>query len=547
MSLSKQELFDRIRRDSWQQKLSIRALSRKYGVHRRLVREALTSSMVAPRKMPRRVSPRMEPYKKTVDKWLREDLEAPRKQRHTAKRIGARLEEEFGVTLAYTTVRDFVTVRRRAIAEEAGAPAEAFLTRHNALGADAEVDFGEVWVRLGGAEEAVKCHLFAFRLAYSGKAVHRISRSQGQQAFFEGHVHALNVLGGVPAGQVRYDNLTPAVKKVIFKSRSREENERWTRFHEFHGFVPFYCEPGLRGAHEKGGVEGQVGYFRRNYLTPVPRVESLEELNAHIAACEEKENARRIGSRIRTIAQDFDREFPHLLPLPPEPFETALTLTPRVDRYGMITVKMCRYSVPVRLIDRNVTVRLTGDALIVFDNRREVARHPRLIGRGLEHLVLDHYLEALLLKPGALDRSQALHQARTEGTFTAEHEAFWALTKRQLGESDGTKVLVKVLLLHRHQPHADVLAGLRAALSVGSCNDDIVALEARKAAQAAGRAPTVTAAPSRVLPEPADLGPPQVSDLASRRPAQPLPEDDRPLPRLEQWDQLLSLRRKETS
>lgn len=89
--------------------------------------------------------------------------------------------------------------------------------------------------------------------------MHRISRSCGQQAFFEGHVHALTTLGGVPAGQVRYDNLTPAVKN---------------------GLAPFYCEPGLRGAHEKGGVEGQVGYFRRNYLTPVPQVDSLDELNA---------------------------------------------------------------------------------------------------------------------------------------------------------------------------------------------------------------------------------------------------------------------------
>lgn len=107
MSLSKQELFDRIRRDSWQQKPLIRALSRKYGVHRRLVCEVtLTSSMAASRKAPRRVSPRMEPCKKTVDKWVRENLEAPRKQRHTAKRIGARLEKEFGVTLACTTVRD---------------------------------------------------------------------------------------------------------------------------------------------------------------------------------------------------------------------------------------------------------------------------------------------------------------------------------------------------------------------------------------------------------------------------------------------------------
>jgi hypothetical protein len=111
-------VFDRIRRDSWQLKLSIRALSRKYWVHRRLVREALASPVTKPRKRPVRISPRMEPYKKTVDEWLRADLEAPRKQRHTAKRIGTRLEEEFGVTLPYTTVRDFVTARRRAIAAE---------------------------------------------------------------------------------------------------------------------------------------------------------------------------------------------------------------------------------------------------------------------------------------------------------------------------------------------------------------------------------------------------------------------------------------------
>lgn len=104
------------------------------------------------------------------------------------------------------------------------------MTRHNALGADAEVDFGDVYVDVAGRR--TRCYLFAFRLAYSGKAVHRISRSCGQQAFFEGHVHALTTLGGVPAGQVRYDNLTPAVKKVVFRSRSREDNPRWTAFHD---------------------------------------------------------------------------------------------------------------------------------------------------------------------------------------------------------------------------------------------------------------------------------------------------------------------------
>lgn len=170
MSLSKQELFDRIRRDSWQRQLSIRALSKKCGVHRRLVREALASPVPKPRK---------QPYEKTVHDWLCADLEAPRKQRHTAKRIGTRLEEELGVTLPYNTVRDFVTARRRAIADEGGAPAEGYLVRHNVPGADAEVNFGEVWVDPAG--QRGKCYLFAFRLAYSGRAVHRISRSCRQQ------------------------------------------------------------------------------------------------------------------------------------------------------------------------------------------------------------------------------------------------------------------------------------------------------------------------------------------------------------------------------
>jgi transposase len=339
MSLSKQELFDRIRRDSWQRQMSIRALSKKYGVHRRLVREALSSPVPTPRRRPVRTSPRMEPYKKTVGAWLRADLEAPRKQRHTVRRIVARIEEEFGEAIPYPTVRDFVAARRKEIAAQTGAPVAAFVTLHNVLGADAEVDFGDVYVDLAG--QRTRCYLFAFRLAYSGKAVHRISRSCGQQSFFEGHVHALTTLGGVPAGQVRYDNLAPAVKKVVFHSRSREENPRWTAFHEYYGFTPFCCEPGLRGAHERGGVEGQVGYFRRNYLTPVPQVDSLDELNAQLAEFEAKEDERRIGARMRTIAQDFAREAGHLLPLPDDPFTTGITLTPRVDRCGLITVKMC--------------------------------------------------------------------------------------------------------------------------------------------------------------------------------------------------------------
>ncbi|MEU4172809.1 hypothetical protein AB0F46_38735 [Streptomyces sp. NPDC026665] len=113
----------------------------------------------------------------------------------------------------------------------------------------------------------------------------------------------------------------------------------------------------------------------------MPQVDSLDELNGRLAEFEAKEDERRIGARMRTIAQDFAREAGHLLSLPEDPFATSITLMPRVDRYGMVTVKMCRYSVPVRFIDRKVIVTLTCDDLTVYDGRREIARHRRLTVR----------------------------------------------------------------------------------------------------------------------------------------------------------------------
>ncbi|WP_328459351.1 IS21 family transposase [Actinoplanes sp. NBC_00393] len=546
MPLTKNELFRRIRSDAVLEELSIRALARRHGVHRRLVREALASAEPTPRRHPVRRSPRLDPVKKTIDEWLRADLEAPRKQRHTARRIKDRLAEEVDVDVAYSTVRDYVSMRRRQIAAEAGAPMDGFIIRHNRPGADAEVDFGEVMVCLAGT--MTRCHLFAFRLAYSGLAVHRVTVSCGQEAFLEGHEYAFDLIGGIPAGQIRYDNLSSAVRRVVFRSRSRVENPRWEAFREHYGFTAFYCIPGLEGAHEKGGVEGQVGYYRRNRLTPVPTVATLEELNQRLAAADLDDRDRKIRLRTRTVGEDFAAEAALLARLPAEKFGASLTLRPRVDREATVTVRMNDYSVPARFIGRKLQVVLGTTEVVVSDGRTEVARHPRLPGRGGQHLLLDHYLEILLRKPGALAGSEALDQARREGTFTTDHEAFWAAAKVATDdEAAGTRELIQVLLLHRHMRGADVTAGIRAALSVGTATADVVAVEARKAAQNAGRSPTIAAgpppAPPPPLPPPA---PPPVTEQTLQRVAQ-LPADHRPPPDLNRWDQLLHHRRKESS
>ena len=106
--------------------------------------------------------------------------------------------------------------------------------------------------------------------------------------------------------------------------------------------------------------------------------------------------------------------------------------------------------------------------------------HPRLIAAGAEHLELDHYLEILSRKPGALPGAAALAQARASGAFTAAHQGFWDRARARLGDGAGTRALIEVLLLHRRMPAAQVTAGIRAALAAGSCSADVVAIEARK-------------------------------------------------------------------
>jgi transposase len=541
MAPTKTELFDLIRRDSWREGLSVRGLAKKYGVHRRLVREALTRAEPAPKKTPERRSPRLDPFKKVIDEWLRADLDAPRKQRHTTKRIYDRLiKEQDAAEVSYSTVRDYVSRRRAEIRiEEGRGPAKVFIPQHHPPGLEAEVDFGELWVQLGGV--MTKCYLFVYRMSYSGKAVHKVFATCGQEAFLEGHVHAFTTLGGLPTGQIRYDNLTSAVKKIVFGgSRARVENPRWLLFRSHHQFEAFYCEPGIEGAHEKGGVEGQVGYFRRNYLVPVPEVETLDELNDLIVLAEAIEDDRRIGARIRTIGQDFASEAGLLRPLPDESFETGLLLNPRVDRYSQITVRCCRYSVPIHLVGRKVRVVLRSSEVIVYDRRDEVARHARLTAKGSERLVLDHYLEALMRKPGALAHSTVLEQARADGVFTKSHEALWSAARRALGEAGGTRALIEVLLLHRHMNDDDVTAGIRAALSVGSYSVDVVAVEARKAAE---KSEGEQMRPGLIADPPVQQATgPRVTHMVLKRVAE-LRDDDRPLPTVDAYDQLLRHRR----
>jgi DNA-binding transcriptional regulator YhcF (GntR family) len=532
---SRVELFAVIRRDARVEGLSIRELADRHRVHRRTVRQALSSALPPPRKTPVRVSRRLEAFKPVIDGWLRDDLDAPRKQRHTARRVLARLVDEHqAVEVSYSTVRDYVARRRSEIAAECGRLVEqGFVPQFHEPGGEAEVDFADLWVVLRGVK--TKTFLFTLRLSYSGKAVHRAFATQGQEAFLEGHVHAFTELGGTPIDKIRYDNLKAAVSRVLM-GRGREESDRWVAFRSHFGFDAFYCHPGQEGAHEKGGVEGEGGRFRRTHCVPMPVVDSIEQLNDLLTAADAKDDHRRIGNRTTTVGHDWVFERETLRPLPSEEFPTWLTLTPRVDRYARVTVRQRQYSVPARLIGRRVRVHLGASALVIFDGKAVVARHERLIAAGAQSLQLDHYLEILQRKPGALPGATALVQARAAGVFTAAHEAFWAAARKAHGDAGGTQALIEVLLLHRHQTTDDVITGISAALAVGSANPDVVAVETRKAAADRGGRNTDNGADTPA-PERSSGG--RVVSLTERR-LTDLPADGRPLPSVAAYDQLLT-------
>jgi hypothetical protein len=177
---------------------------------------------------------------------------------------------------------------------------------------------------------------------------------------------------------------------------------------------------------------------------------------------------------------------------------------------------------------------LSANELRVFDGARLAAVHPRLIAAGDEHLELDHYLEILVRKPGALPGSAALAQARAAGAFTSAHEAFWAAARARHGDAAGTRALIEVLLLHRRMPATQVIAGITAALAAGSCSPDVAAVEARKHAAADPEPATGPAWPA-ARPRRS-----RAAVITLPRRAAELPPDARPAPSVAAYDQLLA-------
>jgi len=505
---SRVETFEQIRRDRDLEGLSIRALAERHGVHRRAVRQALAAPLPPVKRRPvGRPAPKLGPYRGLIDSWLDGDRDAPRKQRHTAKRIWERLRDEHAADVAERTVREYVHGRRR----ERGEGVQAFVPQVHAAGVEAEVDWGEAHVAMAGTQRRV--YLFHMRACHSGAAFAMAFPHCSQQAFLEAHVEAFDWFGGV-FGLLRYDNLTSAVKQVL-RGRRRVETDRFIALRSHYLYESQFTTPGIEGAHEKGGVEGEVGRFRRRHLVPVPDVASLGELNSRMLAGCESDLHRRIVGRQESVGVSFARERPLLRGLPAERASTAEEATPRVDSKSLVTIKQNRYSVPVRLAGLRVHARVGARMIEIHHGGLLIACHERQHGRFGVAASLDHYLELLARKPGALSGSLALSQQRERGSWPSVFDELWERIAERYGASEAARQMVDVLMLAREHSSREVEHAVRGALVAGAHDGRAVAVLVSRGA--------------RVLPPALDDLPRRLQGLGA------------PVPTLGHYDELLAV------
>jgi hypothetical protein len=377
-------------------------------------------------------------------------------------------------------------------------------------GVEGQVDWYEAVVELAGERQVAQ--VFVVRSMASGAAYHRAYPRATQQAFLDAHQRAFHYFGGV-FRQLRYDNLTSAVKKIL-RGHQRQETTRFIAFRSHWQFEAAFCTPAQ--GHEKGGVEGEVGYFRRNHRVPIPQVASWDEFNERLRrACQEDEQ-RLIQERTLTVGQAVARERPQLLPLQIEDLDLTEEQYCRVDGKGCVQVRTNWYSTPL-LPGTQVRVRVAPMTVAIWHGGQEVACHARGYRRRQQVLELEHYLDVLIHKPGALAGSTPLAQWRAAGRWTAAHDQLWALLQERQGCQEGTRQLIELLQLGRQHGYERLTRAIHQALTSGAYD--------AAAVRYLLTAPTLTV-PCVFSLSPTELTP---SDYVTR-----------PLPCLDGYDQLLA-------
>jgi len=450
------ELYARVRRAVVVDKMSEREAARQFGLARETVRKMLRYA-VPPgyrRQQPAR-RPKLDTWVGTIDQILDDDKARHKKQRHTAKRIFDRLRDEHSYTGGYTIVKDYVRLRKLS-------QREMFVPLEHPPG-DAQADFGEAQVLIAGVER--KAHYLVVDLPQSDDCFVMAFPAETTEAFLEGHNHAFAYFGGVPR-TILYDNTKLAVARILGDG-TRTKTRAFSELQSHYLFAEKFGRPGK--GNDKGKVEGLVGYAQRNFMVPLPRFASWDELNANLLAQCHKRRERKLRGHQHSIGERFEKDKARLLPLPAARYEACDKHSTRVTSMSLVRYRTNDYSVPVAWGHRQVLVKAFVHEVVICAASVVIARHVRSYER--EDMIFDplHYLALLEQKPNALDQAAPLAGWDLPESFSDLRR----LMEARLG-TKGKREYVQTLRLLETFPLVEVARAIDDALRLPAISFDAV-------------------------------------------------------------------------
>jgi transposase len=457
------EDYEVIRRAYFIEGLSIRAINRSLGYDRETIRKAIVSPTPQPYQLSEpRPAPVLGPYRERIKELLDESDKMPRKQRFTAHKIYQMIRDE-GYQGSEGGVHNYVSQQR----VKHGCR-KAYIPLEFDAGQDAQADWGEATVIMAG--EPIKVQFIVLRLNYSRIRFVMAFPFQKQEAFFEGHIQAFHFFGGVPK-RITYDNLKTAVYRIL-AGRKRQEQRTFKEFRSYYLFESHFCTPGQ--AHEKGGVENDIGYVQRNFFSPIPEVGSFEELNAFLHQACLKDMQRRIRGHKEPVAELWEAEKPFFLPLPAYDYPACTTRVVKPNPYIQVMFETNRYSVPAEYRNRQLVLRAFPFRIEILFLDQVIASHPRCFGK--EQDVLDplHYLPLLEQRPGAFDHAVPMRRWRKK--WPASYEQLLQELRESKPNGGGIREFLAILKLHQEHPSKHVDRAVQSALELGAINLDGVQL-----------------------------------------------------------------------
>ena len=450
------EIYGRVRRAVRVEGKSQRAVAREFGLSRDTIRKMLQYAVPPGYQRQQPIKrPKLGPWLGVIDAIVEDDKQRPPKQRHTAKRIFDRLREEHQFTGGYTIVKDYVRgeqIRSR----------EMFVPLTHAPG-EAQADFGEALVVIGGVER--KAHYLAMDLPHSDDCFVVAFPAETTEAFLEGHVRAFAYFGGAPT-RILYDNTKIAVAKIL-GGEQRQRTRAFSELQSYYLFADKFARPAK--GNDKGKVEGIVGYARRNFMVPIPRANSWDELNAHLEAECRKRRERILRGHTETIGERFERDRTVMLPLPATPSEACEKIAARVSSLSLVRYRSNDYSVPTEYGHRQVWVKGYVHEVVIACASQIIARHARSYER--DTVVFDplHYLALLEQKTRALDQAAPLAGWQLPECFSQLRRLLEARLIKH-----GSREYVQVLRLMETFDLSEVTHAVEQALGLGTISFDAV-------------------------------------------------------------------------